>query len=143
MSLGVLVDASVAVKWYVTEPDSATAERLLSRDVVLHAPTLLMTELANALWKNFRRDIIDRGQAQDALAGLRRTIAQWHDEEDYLPDALDLALRLDHPVYDLLYLALAERIGTVCVTADQRLVRRTRSTPFAGRVVHLADWRAA
>ena len=44
-----MVDASVAIKWFVEEPDSAAAARLL-RDH-LSAPDLLVPECANILWK--------------------------------------------------------------------------------------------
>ena len=37
---------------------------------------------------------------------------------------MDLARRLDHPLYDCVYLALAEREEATLVTADQRLRRR-------------------
>jgi predicted nucleic acid-binding protein len=40
--------------------------------------------------------------------------------------ALDLALRRDHPVYDCLYVALAQREGLPLLTADRRLAERFR-----------------
>ena len=44
-----VVDASVAVKWLVEEEGSASAERLLKGDHNLHAPRLMVSEIANAL----------------------------------------------------------------------------------------------
>jgi predicted nucleic acid-binding protein len=141
MTLAVVVDASVAIKWFVAESDSDVADRLLERQVELHAPLLLMSEFANGLWKNFRKELIDSAQAEAALRGIRRTIAHWHATEPMLGYALGLSLRLDHPVYDFLYVALAERNGVQCVTADLRLLRKIRATEHAERVIHLSDWR--
>jgi predicted nucleic acid-binding protein len=44
-----------------------------------------------------------------------------------LPRAMEVARRLDHPVYDCVYLALAEREHAAFVTADHRLLRRLAS----------------
>lgn len=143
MRRGVVVDASVAVKWFVAEPDSAAAERLLGYPIDLHAPLLLMSELANALWKKFRKGFIDEPEAEEALRRARRTVGQWHPTEALIENALRLSLRFDHPVYDFLYVSLAERLGMTCVTADLRLVRKIEKTEYAGRVVPLAQWQPA
>lgn len=45
--------------------------------------------------------------------------------------ALEIALELRHTVYDCLYLACAERIGGVLITADVELVSAVVQTPFA------------
>lgn len=44
-----VVDASVAVKWVVTEDGTAEAVSLLS--IPMSAPDLLIAECANILWK--------------------------------------------------------------------------------------------
>src|SRR4051794_18816481 len=55
--------------------------------------------------------------------------------------ALDIALAFDHPVYDCLYVALAERRGERLLTADRRLLKRFEATPLASRLVAFSDWR--
>lgn len=141
MTLAVVVDASVAIKWFVAEADSDVADRLLEQRTELHAPILLMGEFANGLWKNFRKGLIDNAQAEAALGSLRRTISNWHPIEPVLRQALALSLRLDHPVYDFLYVALAARNGLQCVTADLRFLRKIEATEHAARVIRLSDWR--
>lgn len=141
MTLAVVVDASIAIKWFVAEPDSDVADRLLQQRIDLHAPILLMSEFANGLWKNFRKELIDRVQAEASLRSIRRTIAHWHATEPMLDRALELSLRLDHPIYDFIYAALAERNGLQCVTADRRFMRTIEKTEYAKWVVDLAEWR--
>ena len=61
------------------------------------------------------------------------------DGEALVTEALDLALALEHPVQDCVYLALAEREGCELVTADDKLVRTLRSSyPFIVDLKNLA-----
>ena len=41
------VDASVVLKWFVTEPLSGQARQLLNGQLDLHAPDILLAEFAN------------------------------------------------------------------------------------------------
>lgn len=54
-SMSIVVDASVALKWFLPEPDSAKAEELLGSHDILVAPTLIVSEVCNAVWKRLRR----------------------------------------------------------------------------------------
>jgi predicted nucleic acid-binding protein len=49
--IDVVVDASVAVKWFVPEIRSDKAIRLLDADFRRHIPVLLHTEVAQTIWK--------------------------------------------------------------------------------------------
>jgi predicted nucleic acid-binding protein len=53
--MSIVVDASVALKWFLPEPDSAKAEELLGSHDILVAPTLIVSEVCNAVWKRLRR----------------------------------------------------------------------------------------
>ena len=54
--------------------------------------------------------------------------------------ALRLALALDRPVCDCVYLALAHRIDARLVTADARFAKALQPTEHGGAVVTLADY---
>ena len=45
-----VVDASVVVKWLVSETLTEEARLLLSHRLKLHAPELLLAEYANVIW---------------------------------------------------------------------------------------------
>ena len=49
------VDASVVVKWYVSETDSEEARVLLGHRLERFAPDFVLVELANIFWKKARR----------------------------------------------------------------------------------------
>ena len=63
-----VVDASVAVKLLVDEPDSDAARQLAASGEELHAPRLMASEVANALWRKARAGQIERADAGAALA---------------------------------------------------------------------------
>ena len=115
-----IVDASVAVKWVIEEEGSAMARRL-SR-IPLEAPDLLLVECANILWKKARLGDLTAAEAKERLERLLRAPVRLAASRDLLTPALELSLELRHPVYDCLYLALAQRRGVPLVTADERLV---------------------
>ena len=136
--MALVVDASVAVKWLVVEEGSTEARGLLDGEE-LHAPRLLASEVANAVWRKVRLDQVDRGAAGQLLATISDMPVHWHADETVCADAIRLAIALDRPVYDLMYLALAQRLGARVVTADQRLVNALAGTDHGGLVVVLTD----
>ncbi|MGH7893075.1 MAG: type II toxin-antitoxin system VapC family toxin [Candidatus Binatia bacterium] len=132
-----VVDASVAVKWVVPESLSEHADRLLGSEDPLMAPDLLMIEAANALWKKARRAELSAAEAARALDVLTSSGIVVCQAQPLLGRALAMAQRLDHPVYDCVYLALAERERATLVTADERLLGRLARRRLRARVVDL------
>jgi predicted nucleic acid-binding protein len=136
-----VIDASVAIKWFVEEHDSERAERVLQSSQRLCAPELLLVEVANALWKNAARATIAPDHARQAQSCLPRSIDLWRSTGPLLGEAVQLALAFNHPIYDMVYVALARELGSRVVTADQRLTNKAAGTPMSDWVVPLADWR--
>ena len=132
-----IVDASIAVKWFFTESHTAEARRLLAHRIVLHAPSLILTEAANVIWKKTRRKEIPDAQPYLAeLVALSDVVALRPSAELIVP-ATAIALALDHPVYDCLYLACAEAEGVPLVTADRKL--QAAAAPHAVDVWYIGD----
>jgi predicted nucleic acid-binding protein len=135
-----VIDASVAVKWVVEE--EGTKEALALRDRALAAPDLLIAECANILWKKVRRNELSEQEAVFAAGLLARADIELMAMRPYLEAAVRIAVALDHPAYDCIYIALAEAEGLRFVTADTSLLRKVgRRAPerYADRVVGLAD----
>ena len=135
-----VVDASVAVKWLVAEDDSEAARELAASGEDLHAPRLMACEVANALWRKARLGEIERGDAGAMLAAVQDMPVRWGADEAVCADAVRIALALDRPVYDCVYLALAHRIGAAVVTADLRFADVLAPTEHGEAVVTLADY---
>ncbi len=116
-----IVDASVAIKWVVAE--KGTTEALALLEGRLFAPALWEAECANILWKKVRRGEMTGGEAGIAAKLLCRFGVEVTSREPEMSRVLELALALDHPAYDCVYLALAELSGIPLITADERLLR--------------------
>jgi predicted nucleic acid-binding protein len=135
-----VIDASVAVKWVIEE--EGTAQALALRGRALAAPDLLIAECANILWKKVHRNELSEREAAFAAGLLARADIELVPVRPYLETAVSIAVGLDHPAYDCIYIALAEAEGLRFVTADASLVRKVGRQPsgrYAGRVLGLAD----
>ena len=135
-----VVDASVAVKWLVAEEDSDAADRLLAGGDDLYAPRLMVSEVANAVWRKARMGEIERGRAGILMAAVSEMPVHWSSDETVCVDAVRLAVALDRPVYDCVYLALAHRVDAQLVTADARFANALATTEHGGTVVTLKDY---
>jgi predicted nucleic acid-binding protein len=136
--MNIVVDASVAVKWVIPEVLSDQAESLRGRTDRLLAPDLLLPEAANALWKKLGRREITAREAAQALDLLMAGGLDLRPSGPLLRRALALARRLRHPVYDCLYLALAQVEGATLITADQRMLASVKRGRTRVAVVDLA-----
>ena len=131
-----IIDASVAFKLVVEEPDSEAAiDWAASYELV--APTLIHSEVGNALWKRVqRRELTGDEEIGQRLADLARYV-RTVDEAPLMARALELAIGLAHPVYDCVYLALAEAEDDQLLTADRRFLKGVRGTEHESRVLEL------
>jgi predicted nucleic acid-binding protein len=119
--MSLIVDASVVTKWVADEPGSARARELYLSDECW-APSLIVAEVGNALWKKQRMKLVTAEQAVAALKALPSRVRLF-DIADLAPRAVAIAAELDHPIYDCFHLALAERERVALVSADERLLR--------------------
>jgi predicted nucleic acid-binding protein len=138
-----VVDASVAVKWYIPEVHHESALELLTLqrrgEVWLHIPDLFLSETANILWKKFRSGELDLRQTGKIASALRAVPKTVHSSEVLQPAALDLACATSRTVYDCLYLTLAASLGCKLVTADQKLYRALRNTRWQSLVCWVGE----
>jgi predicted nucleic acid-binding protein len=129
-----VVDASVVVDWVAPDTDpKGPAMRalagLVKDDSTILAPRLLLEEVANALLTGVRRGRWDGSAADLAFAELRDLPVSLVDTREDLAQAWDLSRRYDeHPIHDLLYVAVARRLGEMLLTADRRLADRLSSS---------------
>ncbi len=133
-------DASVVVKSVLTEDDSEAARRLLNGEHELHVPRVLAAEPANALWSRVRSGLLTPNEVSETLEAALVLELEWANDETLANDALRIAVALNHPVYDCVYLALAYQINGTLVTADTRFFNIVAATEHASRVALLANF---
>lgn len=116
----VVLDSSVAVKWFSQEQGSEEALRLLHKhvegSVMLWVVDLAYSEVANALRYNPGFNLDGLRRAVEHMYGLHMGSAPV--AEALLIRAMEITYDGDVTIYDALPVALAEMRGTVCVTGD-------------------------
>jgi len=133
-----VIDASVAAKWFLAEPESQTSLELrrahVDARVVLNAPVFLPFEVANALRYHALLGAESVAVAVGKLFGVQIRLDPPAPES--LSQAVEVAYRTGLTVYDAAYLALAERLDCTLYSADERQIAAAPS-----RVVHIRDFR--
>ena len=121
-----VLDTSVIIKW--VRQEEILADRALA---LLHAyldgqsqisvPSLLAYEIANVL--RYKTDL-DTAQVETAIQGLFNMGLHWFaPTAPVTRRAVVIARDHDTSVYDATFVALAEALGAIFITADERLVR--------------------
>lgn len=132
----IVVDASVAAKWYLPEVGSDAALELFSGPHLLYAPDLIRLEVLAALTRRVRTT---DATAEESLSRCQTWLRHLHagavslvPEHDILEEAVGLSLGIRHNLQDCLYLAAAQRLDASLVTADRTF--QERASPHYGRV---------
>ena len=140
--MSLVVDASVALKWFLSEePHASQAVAVVQDGATLIAPDFLIAEVCNAAWRSARLGRISQAQVDAIAANLPRFFDSLVSVSSLARRAVAIAGQLDHPVYDCLYLALAEAEQAELVTADMRLLSKVQATTWEQRVVDLTGYR--
>ena len=138
-----VVDASVAVKWFLRghpdEQHTDLALRLLEQSVLgllpMVQPGHFVAEVAAVLAR------LNPTGAQDDLFDLLDIRYRTLTSPETYATALDLAMRHQHHLFDTLYHAVALSIpGAVLVTADHRYFVKAQ---HLGQIAWLADFSCA
>ncbi len=135
----IVLDASVALKLVSREPGTEQAQALVL-DKERIAPDWMLVEVASGLAKKVRHEGVDHGRAMTALEAVPRFIDRFFPAQLLLQDAMELSLRLEHALYDCLYLVLALSERGRVVTADQGFVKSATRGGFSEQV-ELLTWR--
>jgi predicted nucleic acid-binding protein len=125
-----VLDANVAVKTYLEEAGAEAATDLLTGPTKLLAPELIRLEVAGALCRRVRMGELQPGEAEERcqhwLAELDKGLFAMTPDRELLPEAIALSTKLNHPLHDCLYLAVAIRAHAPLVTADRPFYERAR-----------------
>jgi predicted nucleic acid-binding protein len=119
----VVVDSSVAMKWFIADEKHGVAEaselrdRHLAGECIIAAPSHVILEVLNALWSK-GAGVMDLSEAADWLVRSRFDLVP---VESLAQRAGVLAAEHRLTVYDAAFVALAESLDAELVTADRRL----------------------
>jgi len=132
-------DATVVVKWFVPEVATDAARALLDSGNDFAVPDLLFGEIGGILRWKVRREEMTEDEAAALLHDVMRIPFDVASSRELAGDALAIALRINRGISEATYIALAVRLETVVVTADDRLIEALRPFPLAAaHVWHVA-----
>jgi predicted nucleic acid-binding protein len=128
----IVIDASVAVKWFLPEVGSDAASALLTADdVELVGPDLLAVEVCATLVRGANMVKANRADALTKLAKFKAMLDMGavnliRTSPGLMHQAASRAIDIGHPLKDCLYLAMAMELGCDLVTCDARFMAKAR-----------------
>ena len=122
----IVIDASVAVKWFNPEKYSDIADSMKNKHIKgiirLVSPTLMVFEVANALRYNPDFGLSNVKDAVRDLLDLQVSLVNPY--TTLMERAVELAFKYGVTIYDACYVALAKDIGSIAYTADEKLLEK-------------------
>jgi predicted nucleic acid-binding protein len=114
------MDASVGVKWFVEESGTAKAVELLdgilSGNVVVYAPELLLYEVGNVLYKSKHFNEIEIAEGLELLDSCGLRLEQLN--MPLIQSTIDFMAQYKMTFYDASYVALAYSMHIPLLSAD-------------------------
>jgi len=138
----VVVDSSVAIKWFVPQGNSTKAREILDAyqdcNLTILAPDLIYAEVGNIVWKLHRFQGVSQVDAEAILNTFQAIEFGITPSSLLLSDAYRFAVAHQRTVYDSLYLALSLRRQCQLVTGDEKLVNSVSSS--FPNVIMIENW---
>src|SRR5258708_23556676 len=141
----VVIDANILIAYELAdEPLNAQANLILSawqvREEKLPGPRLFRSEITAVFRKAVYQQRLNAEQGRVMLSRLLAYPVEFHEDDDLLKEAYELAVRFNRPrAYDSQFMALAERLNCEFWTADERLVNSTQGQ--FGHIRWLGNWK--
>ncbi|MBI2759846.1 MAG: type II toxin-antitoxin system VapC family toxin [Chloroflexi bacterium] len=141
--MSVILDASFAIPWVLTEVQSTKALAQLNRwqaaGIDRHVPALFAAEIASALRRHIRTGTLTEPDALRSMAGIFSAVVFAPDDPVLAARALGIAGIVGAGrAYDSLYAAPAERDGSELWTGDERFYNAAHPHfPFVHWVGHV------
>jgi len=120
-----IVDASVAAKCFIAEDYSDKAMEIIDEHVkgrlLLSAPSLIVYELGNIFWRHPKIVAEKTYTFIERFLDLQIGLVDIWSDDKLLKNICITSKTRNVTFYDASYLSLAERNGTMLVTADENL----------------------
>lgn len=117
----IILDSSAAVDMVrETDEGKALLSLMLTGETVISLD-LFYAEVSNAFWKYCKAGFYGEDDARRRIAKAIRLVDEFYPIEDCQVEAFGEAVRLQHPVYDMMYLVLARRNAATLFTLDRKL----------------------
>ena len=113
-----MIDASALAKFVLKEPSWKNLKKYLRDSVSVDH---VFKEVANSIWKTYRRGFItleDAKRKYEALKLLVENVIEIVDEREFMDRAFKIALKNNITIYDALYIALSQEKELTLLTSN-------------------------
>lgn len=119
----VVLDASAGIEIILARPRAEQFSNFIRDSDVVLSTELYRAETANTLWKYYQHGLLTEQEALQKSEDVVNIVDQFFEIKKNLYESLSEAMKLQHSVYDLLYLTLARRQGATLVSLDKKLLQ--------------------
>lgn len=124
----IVVDACVAIKWFIEEEDTPKAvciqRKLLEGELTVIVPDLLFYEVINILKLKAVAELDEVVSALRILFELNLRVVPANRE--HLELAIYLSDKFNITIYDAIYVAIANDFNCPLITADKELIKKVK-----------------
>jgi predicted nucleic acid-binding protein len=129
--LVIVVDASLAVKWFLPEQGADAAAQFLLGDQAIVGPDMLAVEVHATLVRGANMVKTNREEAESAIQRFQNMIVNnevqlVRSPPRQIEQSANLAIKLGHPLKDCIYLALAMELECDLVTCDAKFAAKAK-----------------
>jgi len=117
----VVLDASAGIEIVLSRSDAMKYETIITNASKVISSDLYKAEVANVLWKYHKSGLLNKNEVTQRLHYCTELVDEFIDIDENNEEALNEGIRIDHSIYDLLYLTLARRNGAILLTQDKKL----------------------
>ena len=116
-----VLDTSAAANIVLSTPDGVRLADVVEQADWVIAPGLFHSELGNTLWKTVRFGSLTQDEAVNLYDDAVALVDEFVADQPLVIQAMTTALQHGHPVYDMVFVALAQRYGCKLLTTDKKL----------------------
>jgi predicted nucleic acid-binding protein len=117
----IVLDASSGIEISLNRNNAQYLDSYISKATKIITSDLYKSEVANVIWKYVNAKLLDKEYAIRTLQLCEGIIDEYIEMDSNNEEALNEGIRLNHSVYDLLYLTIARRVGGKLATMDKKL----------------------
>ena len=117
----VVLDASAGIEIGLGRDNSQKFKELLEKASKVITSDLYKAEVSNVLWKYVKIKLLTKDVALQRLQYCLNLVDEYIDITENNQESLIESIRIDHSVYDILYLTIARRNGAILMTQDKKL----------------------
>ncbi|MFW6390032.1 MAG: type II toxin-antitoxin system VapC family toxin [Halanaerobiales bacterium] len=119
----ITLDVSAAVEFIMGRKNQSFIKSKLEKADWIIAPTLFICEASNVMWKYHSIKNYPQDKLLRKLRQILNIIDQFVEPKKIYEEAISVSFKIDHPVYDAMYLITSRRKNAKLLTMDNRLIK--------------------